>query len=135
MKKILKILLSIVLLIIISIVILFTYFAGTMCKNKIYQEYLSPDKSYKAVVFQRDCGATTAFSTQISILKSNNKLNNESANVFIVKGHPTDVSPILNWENNNKLNIQYSLDGDEYLAKESLNLFKPIQITYSYLQK
>jgi hypothetical protein len=29
----------------------------------------SPSGKYSAVIFQRDCGATTSFSTQISILK------------------------------------------------------------------
>jgi hypothetical protein len=35
----------------------------------------SPDGSHIAVLFQRDCGATTGFSTQISILGTGDKLS------------------------------------------------------------
>lgn len=38
------------------------------CKNSIASRILSPDGSHAAVLFQRDCGATTGFSTQISVL-------------------------------------------------------------------
>ena len=41
-----------------------------LCGNEIIEEIKSPDNKYKLVIFQRDCGATTGFSTQISILKS-----------------------------------------------------------------
>jgi len=37
----------------------------------------------KAVIFQRDCGATTGFSTQVSIFSTNRALPNESGNVFV----------------------------------------------------
>jgi hypothetical protein len=47
---------------------LFLYTADDMCKNIVYKEYASPNAQLKAVVFARDCGATTGFSTQVSIL-------------------------------------------------------------------
>ena len=53
-------------------------FGKAMCGNEIFQEASSPDNSYKAVVFQRDCGATTGFSTQVSILGTNDELLNEA---------------------------------------------------------
>lgn len=37
----------------------------------------------KAVLFERDCGATTSASTQISLLSSNRSLPNEIGNVFV----------------------------------------------------
>jgi len=33
-----------------------------MCGNEIYSVVVSPNKKHKAVLFQRDCGATTGFS-------------------------------------------------------------------------
>lgn len=39
-----------------------------ICGNKIIQEIPSPNRKLKAVIFTRDCGATTGFSTQISLL-------------------------------------------------------------------
>ncbi len=61
-----------------------------LCGNEIMNETLSPDGHFKALVFQRDCGATTGFTTQISLLPSNVSLPNEAGNIFIVDGHPND---------------------------------------------
>ncbi|MBI1810912.1 MAG: hypothetical protein HY035_01370 [Nitrospirae bacterium] len=38
------------------------------CKNAIIKEILSPDQKRKIVVFARDCGATTGYSTQVSLI-------------------------------------------------------------------
>lgn len=53
------------------------------CNNIIIDQSTAPNGSYNAVIFQRDCGATTGFSTQVSLLDSNEKPSG-SANVFIV---------------------------------------------------
>jgi len=53
------------------------------CANDVLAELPSPDGKNKAVVFQRDCGATTDFSTQVSVLRSGQALGGDSANVFI----------------------------------------------------
>jgi len=55
---------------------------SSMCDNQVLQEILSQDKKLKAVVFQRDCGATTGFSTQVSVIKADEKLQNKKGNVF-----------------------------------------------------
>jgi len=43
------------------------------CKNTVVSRHLSPDGTHVAVLFQHDCGATTGFSTQISILDAKDK--------------------------------------------------------------
>ena len=53
-----------------------------MCGNDVTNEVASPDGKIKAVVFERDCGATTGFSTQISVLPDSKLLPNEGANLF-----------------------------------------------------
>jgi hypothetical protein len=40
-----------------------------LCRNSIVTALVSPDGERKAVMFQRDCGATTGFSTHVSVLK------------------------------------------------------------------
>ncbi len=52
------------------------------CDNTIAASSLSPDGVHSAVLFQRDCGATTGFSTQISILGANDKPSG-GGNAFI----------------------------------------------------
>lgn len=54
-----------------------------MCGNSLLSESTSSDRSVKAVVFQRDCGATTGFSTQISVMNNDSVLPNQSGNLFI----------------------------------------------------
>ena len=55
-----------------------------MCGNQVLSEIPSPNMQVKAVVFERDCGATTDFSTQVAILPINESLGNETAgNVFV----------------------------------------------------
>lgn len=54
-----------------------------MCGNQVLAQYLSPNNKLKVVTFQRDCGATTSFSTQVSILPSANALENASGNIFV----------------------------------------------------
>lgn len=43
------------------------------CQNTVASSRPSPDGALVAVLFQRDCGATTGFSTQISILQPDDK--------------------------------------------------------------
>lgn len=38
------------------------------CENTVASRLLSPDGSHTVTLFQRDCGATTGYSTQISVL-------------------------------------------------------------------
>ena len=55
---------------------------GSMCENDVLKELVSPDGKKKVVVFQRNCGATTGFSTQASVLSVSGSLPNEGGNVF-----------------------------------------------------
>ena len=67
---------------VIAAIGLFWFFAPDMCGNEIISEFPSPEGNKKVVVFQRDCGATTGFSTQASILGNDQVLKNESGNLF-----------------------------------------------------
>jgi hypothetical protein len=69
----------------VGAIAVFIYFFppfGDMCGNQVLKEYPSPSGKLKAVVFERDCGATTGFSTQVSIIQAGNALENEGANLF-----------------------------------------------------
>jgi hypothetical protein len=54
-----------------------------LCENTPLAEVPSPGGTRKAVVFQRDCGATTGFSTQVSVLAAGEKLRDNGGNVFV----------------------------------------------------
>jgi hypothetical protein len=53
------------------------------CANQMLRTVVSPDGQRKAVVFERNCGATTDFSTQVSILPRRARLRNVAGNTFI----------------------------------------------------
>ena len=58
--------------------------SGQQCANTVIARIPSPDARYDAIVFERDCGATTGFSTQVSILLSRDSLPSDSGgNVFV----------------------------------------------------
>ena len=40
------------------------------CGNTVVRQADAPDGKHSAVMFQRDCGATTGFSTQLSIVRA-----------------------------------------------------------------
>jgi hypothetical protein len=61
----------------------FNWLASGLCANQITKEEISPDGQLKALVFTRDCGATTSDSTQVSIIEASDSLPNEAGNVFI----------------------------------------------------
>lgn len=110
--------------------LIFVLFSG-MCGNEIYGEYPSPNGRLKAVVFQRDCGATTGFSTQISILKSNATLANKRGNIFISAGHPRDTSPIVTWLSDSELEISKNRALKVYKAKEAWGWFwEKVKVRY-----
>ncbi|WP_019500402.1 hypothetical protein [Pseudanabaena sp. PCC 6802] len=76
-----------------------------MCSNKVIREIASPDRTRKAVVFERDCGATDGGSTQVSILNADAVLpTNKSSNTFVIKYYPK-----LNviWQGDHNLIIQH----------------------------
>jgi hypothetical protein len=85
-----------------------------LCGNQIAQEVASPSGTFRAVVFERDCGATTGFSTQISILPATARLTNETGNIFVAEdkqGVPLDshgvVHIMVEWKGDHALIISY----------------------------
>ena len=83
------------------------------CGNDEVVRVPSPDVKFEAVIFQRDCGATTDFSTQISVLPKGTSLPKAGGNVYIGdsdhgaaptakwSGPPVDVK----WSANRQLTV------------------------------
>ena len=73
------------------------------CGNTISQTIYSPDKKIKAVVFERDCGAITGYSTQVTLLAASDDLPNETGNIFIK--NTQDGSLWIEWQKKRRLII------------------------------
>lgn len=69
----------------IPVLVLALLLSGTddFCGNSPLLEVPSPSGDWKVVVFERNCGATTGFSTQVSVIKAGTSLPNEGGNLFV----------------------------------------------------
>ena len=73
-------------------------------------ETKSPSGKLKAVVFERDCGATTRFGYQVSLIPSNENLPSGAGNVFTADdNHGAVVAMYIRtrWESDHSLVIEY----------------------------
>ena len=102
---------------------LFFLLSANVCENQVFTEVFSPDKTHKAVLFQRDCGATTGFSSQVSLLKAGSTLANEGGNVMVVDGHPDDNAITLTWSSNDELVISQANFSRQYISRANLGQF------------
>jgi hypothetical protein len=110
------------------LLVLLLYSCATgMCGNEVFQEAGSPDGKYRAVIFQRDCGATTGFSTQVSILSASATLGNKPGNVFIADGHPDWTRIEVQWDDARMLTITYL---SENKISKSKTKYRGITVNY-----
>lgn len=56
------------------------------CADEVKSELKSPDGAYVATLYERDCGATTDFSTIVNLRESSAAFNGDDSRIFIVKG-------------------------------------------------
>lgn len=67
---------------------------GTQCENTPRSEAISPDGRRKIVVFSRDCGATTGFNSQGTIVRVGDPYPTSGGTVFI--SNQEDV--VVTWD-------------------------------------
>ncbi len=85
------------------------------CANDEIASVLSPDGRHRAVLFQRDCGATTGFSTQISVLERGAPLTG-GGNAFIADddygaaatGEWGGPWAEVRWQSTDRLTVRYA---------------------------
>ena len=75
-----------------------------LCANTLIENVTSHDKKWKVVLFERDCGATTDFSSQISLLRVGETLQNEGGNVYIADGYSGNYE--INWASSSVVKIR-----------------------------
>lgn len=79
------------------------------CANTTIAEMRSPSGEFSAVVFERDCGATTGFSRQVSVLRRGERLANTGGNALVVdSGHaPVPLQVKAEWLSDRVLRLTY----------------------------
>jgi len=100
---------------------------NSFCENDIYDEIKSPDGQNVAIIFERGCGATTDFNTQVSIVKQGDTLPNNSGNSLVIDSHPKANKIKVSWENDS-LNIEIPSHSKVFYQSEQLVLGNRIQV-------
>ncbi len=92
-------------------------------------EIPNPDKTLKVAIFQRSCGATTGFSTQISVLRISRSLPDDSVNIFVADtNHGRARSAAwggpeakVYWETSRKLVIERQIMARVFKAEKQID--------------
>ncbi len=105
-----------------------------MCGNEIISKSVSPGKDLTAILFTRDCGATTSTSYQVSLLNPWESLSNaDSGNVFV-----SYETPSIQWKDNHTLLISRSPFEKIFQEQKEITvwpLFKNVKIEYADVPK
>ncbi len=64
-------------------VVLFVGNLPDPCSNEVISEVTSPNQKMKAITFQRDCGATTDFSTHVAIIPFGSSIEKVGTSIFV----------------------------------------------------
>lgn len=94
----------------VVLIVFMVYATAPRAQNTPYQLIPSPDGTQKAVVFERNSGATTGFSTQVSLLPFESVLPDEPGNVLGIDGHPDHTDITVDWINDKTLRVAYTLE-------------------------
>jgi hypothetical protein len=104
------------------------------CGIDIVEELTSPDGNQKAVLFTRNCGATTDYTSEISILPLHESPS-DGGNVFAADSNHGAASTlegggpivVMSWTSPNALSVSYAAEARAF-AKE--NKVRGVEITY-----
>jgi hypothetical protein len=95
------------------------------CENDPTIEIASTDGSASAWVFVRDCGATTARSTQVSILRPGEGPPTGPGNVFIIG---SEAQVVATWREPGHVDISFDGTGEVFKQEASA---AGVTITYN----
>ena len=86
-----------------------------LCTNEVIIKKVNNSKTYKLIHFDRNCGATTGNSNQLSVVSIDEDLDNERGNVFIASSKSgsnleTDRGVVAKWLNDFTVLVKYEKD-------------------------
>jgi hypothetical protein len=94
------------------------YVGRGLCDTTVVDQVSSPSKSFKAVIFQLDCGATTGFNSQVVIVSGDKTVSSNGAlpdSFFVADSDRNDIPASkgggpelrLTWTSDANLQIQH----------------------------
>ena len=121
-----------------SMILMYVSSCG-LCANRVIFQVVSPNRSIKAVVFERDCGATTGPNIQVSVIPADSLLPDDKGNVFIEDhNRPLSTSqPIkISWKSDADLQITFNQNDNVFAENTTCSVmvgplrWKTIRISY-----
>lgn len=101
-----------------------------ICDNERLAGFVSPRGEHQAVVFRRNCGATTPYSVHVSVLPAGRELPNEAGNILIIRDY--DLTPRLHWKEPARLLVEYPVYIDASHVDEALG---GVSVEYAVLRE
>jgi hypothetical protein len=109
MKRMLTLSLIVLFILLGALAVYRSSFSLVDCSNELAVEKISPNKSFIATVFERDCGATTGYATWVTIRKSSERFNPEYQKAVLVLAGKNDANNIdLKWSKEDSLLIRFT---------------------------
>lgn len=115
----------------IGLVFLVGNIFADFCGNKQVGLSYSTDEKYKAIVFSRDCGATTGYSTHVAVVPAKEQLNDQTVgNAFVIDGGgpPEPEHVIAAWTGPRRLEITHYGGPRVFHKKEEVSILEPMAI-------
>jgi hypothetical protein len=102
---------------IIGLWLIFEGGKNTLCSNLIYQEKINQNGHYLVSITERDCGATTYWSTHV-IVESKQWFLPGAKEILVIRGQPMETGLILFWRDPRTLVVKLRGQSKIY-SKES----------------
>ncbi|MFC1684401.1 hypothetical protein ACFL0R_02885 [Pseudomonadota bacterium] len=99
-----------------AIIIVFGYYAISQCANTPIVEQLSPNGDWKLMIFERSCGSLTGNSTHISLIKSDQVLEDTAGNIYVAEGYPEGYN--AEWLSDSSVKVS-GIKGENHLKVEA----------------
>ena len=108
--------------------------SNVFCTNETVASLKSPDGKHRAILFMRECGATTDYSTQVSVIGSWSRVDS-IGNVFIADAYDRDAKrgswggpwAEIGWASPKQLVVTYDARSRVFTRNGSAN---GVQIVY-----
>lgn len=110
-------------MILLATVLLSSSCSNDLCSNTELSRVKSPSGEYDAVLFSRNCGATTKEGFHLSIIESGDPLNNSEGNVYTTYDRIN-----MSWDGDSKVIIDGPSEGDDVFKAKAK--YKKINIIY-----
>jgi len=99
---------SMVVVLIITVYVTRSRFIDFDCDETVINTFYSPATNYVALLYERDCGATTPITTILNIQPYTKEINlRKGAEILVVRGR---TSVLVKWLDENHVELKYQSD-------------------------